>query len=177
MKLLRSGLLGTGLLFAGSFLVALLIIVVGGNSSPVAAPEPQASLWPGAQLLHPPAMRAPSTAELPAPVAEDSTDDIPDIATAQVEASMALDPEDRILAIQVLADDSSREGFETLLTTATAGADPRERATAISSLRQRARDAGDEVKIRNAMEAATYDSDPLVVVIAQSALKEFDSEP
>ncbi len=174
--MVRPGLRGTALLFAGSFLVALLILTLGGNPSRVAAPSATLVTWPEAHASRMPELTVQTTAAALPPAATEDSADIPDIATAKVAATMALDAEDRILAIQVLSDDSSRESFDTLLTAVTAAADPRERATAISSLRQRQRDDGDDVRIRNAMQAATYDSDPLVVVMAQSVLKEFEPE-
>jgi len=174
---MRPGLPGIGLLFAGSFLVALLFVSRGGNQRTVAGPATAVSQSTG-PLAAPasdwPVRITPQAA--PPPGAEYSDDEVPDVATARVDATMALDPQDRILAIQVLADDNSRESFDTLLTAVTAAPDPRERATAISSLRQRSLDDGDDVKIRNAMEAATYDADPLVVVMAQSMLEDFDPD-
>lgn len=175
MRVTRPGLPGIGLLFAGSFLVALLIVSRGGNQQTVAAPRAQASQSAGTLAAPASDLQGRITPEPPSPPVAEDSDDIPDIATARVDATMALEPQDRILALQVLADDTSRESFDTLLTAVTAAPDPRERATAISALRQRSLDDGDDVKIRNAMQAATYDTDPLVVVMAESMLEDFDS--
>jgi hypothetical protein len=65
--------------------------------------------------------------------------------------------------------------IDSLITASALGVDAVERASAITSLRRSLGDAGRDERIRNAFRQAADDPDPLVAVLAQSALE--DSQP
>lgn len=82
----------------------------------------------------------------------------------------------------IVAGDDADEAIEpsprqidSLVTASVLGVDAVERASAITSLRQLLGGAGQDDRIRNAFRQAADDPDPLVAVVAQSALE--DSQP
>jgi hypothetical protein len=138
-------LLSLGLLFAASFLATWLVV------GPREAPDAQPAMAPSGTRQQ--AAVPPETAP---------ARDLPGGAIAAVDdEGEAIEPSPRQI--------------DSLVTASVLGVDAVERATALTSLRQLQGGAGQDDRIRNAFRQAADDPDPLVAVVAQSALE--DSQP
>jgi hypothetical protein len=77
-------------------------------------------------------------------------------------------------ALQLLGEAPAQEGIDTLIAASAQSAHPGERAAAIAALRLRRSSSGADPRISDAFRLAAQDSDPLVAVLAQSAMPEDD---
>ncbi|MEO8309339.1 MAG: hypothetical protein ABI616_14990 [Pseudomonadota bacterium] len=162
---MRSEPLAYGSLFVASFAVTLVIAIPGGISWRDAAP--------GTHVLPGLVAAGPSTA-IHGRVDSSADGDFPDedesLNAAQISATTSLDVDERIHAIQVLGEAPDDKALDTLVAISTNGFDPLERASAITALRRLQRN-GSDPRIGNALQVAAMDPDPMVVVLAQSALE------
>jgi hypothetical protein len=105
--------------------------------------------------------------------------DLPEIAdppadfdAAARDATAAPTLDERLHAVQLLGEAPAQVGIDTLVAVSAQGVDERERATAITALRQRLVGSGADERIRDAFRRGALDPDPLVAVLAQSALED-----
>ena len=95
-----------------------------------------------------------------------------DFGAAARDARAAPTTDERMRALQLLGEAPDHEGIDTLITASAQSVDAGERATAIAALRQRRSAPDADKRISDAFRLAAQDSDPLVAVLAQSALSE-----
>lgn len=168
-------LVGFGSLFLASFLATWLINGPGGlRMAQAARPilEGRDSPLPAtASVSWVPGIDAGTVPAADAGPLEVS-DPPSDFVAAAHDAVAAANPEERVRAIQVLSSAPGEQGIDALVVVSAQGADAGERATAITSLRQRLGGTDADDRIRNAFRQAAADPDPLVAVVAQSALEE-----
>ena len=89
-------------------------------------------------------------------------------------AASASDVEDRIRALQALSAVPADQAIDVLVLASRTGTDYRERAAALTSLRMFAARGDVDPRIANALRTAATDPDPIVRVIAESALESAD---
>jgi hypothetical protein len=167
-------LLGTASLGAAAFLATLWLLGVGGKPSSAAAPPADAVVTDG----HPGAPRtgAVPDASVARAIAAEATLEASQYPEIARDAVTATDPEIRVRALQLLGEAPAQEGLDTLLA-ASVGNDARDRAAAVSALRRQLQHGNRDPRIWNALQGAAADSDPIVVVMAQSALEGFEQLP
>jgi hypothetical protein len=174
----RRSLIGLGSLFVASFLVTLLYLNPGGIPRQDAARklrQSSAQRSSGDLSAVPQGRGTVIAAESPAEGLAGADGIPPDFDALRRAATSASTVDDRIRAIQILGEAPTEESLDTLLSASSIGTDPRERAAAITSLRQHLQRHGGDPRIRNVLQAASSDTDPLVAVLAQSALEGFDA--
>jgi hypothetical protein len=182
----RRTLLGNALLLVASFGVSLAFLTPGGIPPRGAARQLLQAAWNGTARQAPagssstPAVglsfsasgssdanqdQLPASAELPT-----------DFDAPRRDATMATETEERIRALQILAEAPADKALDVLVGAVTNGADAGERAMAITSLRSQLTrgDGSGDARVRNALLAASTDQDPVVVMLSQSLLEDLD---
>jgi hypothetical protein len=171
----RRALLVLATLCVASFCVPILLNWLGGAPARGAAQPPAVTSdkWPAAQPEFSPTLAAAGsvdTGEIVAPIEAP-----PDFESARRDAKSAAIVDERIRALQVLAEAPPEVSTDVLTWAATGGEEANERATAVVSLRQLAQRGPMDPRIRNALQAAASDADPMVVMLAQTALEDLDT--
>ena len=183
----RRTLIGIGSLLVASLGVTFFFLMPGGTPSMGAARRPMQTAW-YQTTRQAPAKTSPargtalsidgqgSSGSTPGQIPA-SAEVLPDFDAARRDATSAAETEDRVRALQLLAEAPADVSLDVLVDASTNGMDARERAMAITSLRHlltRGNGNGD-LRVRNALLAASSDQDPVVVMLSQSLLKDLDS--
>ena len=100
-----------------------------------------------------------------------------DLSQTRLAALQATTVDERVRALQLLSATPDAESADTLATALLRANDPVERATAVISLRQQLQDNSEDPRVLNALHTAEQDQDPLVVVLAQTALEQAEPGP
>lgn len=166
-------IISLGSLFAASFLATWLVMDPG--STPLARAARTAFTGNDSWNPAPGTVVAETTKGEQALDAADAgiaevPDAPPDFIAAARDATAAPSTDERVRALQMLGEAPAVEGIDTLIAVSAQSADAGERATAITALRQRRGASGADERIRDAFRLAAQDPDPLVAVLAQSAM-------
>lgn len=175
----RQAIFGFGALFSATFLATILVLKPVGVPAPGASRNPSTAATEHGRASLPQAAMPDYVASEDAARAGSGTfpDDSTDFTAARTAAMTAPEAEARVQALQFLGDAPPTLALDVLETASSNGASSAERAMAIVSLRRLFSQQGDAGgRIRNALRTATFDADPIVVVLAQSALDEPDRD-
>lgn len=182
----RRNLLGNALLLVASFGVSLAFLTPGGIPPRGAARQLLQAAWNGTARQSPAGVSSTpgvgqsfgaSGSNNAKPDQVSASAELPtDFEVARHDATMATETEERLHALQILAEAPADKALDVLVGAATNGTDARERAMAITSLRSQMTlgDGSDDARVRNALLAASTDQDPVVVMLSQSLLEDLD---
>ena len=172
----RRTLLGNALLLVASFGVSLAFLMPGGIPPRGAARQLQAPAGASSTPVVGLSLGASGSNDAKPEQVADSAKLPTDFDAARRDATMATETEERIGALQILAEAPADTALDVLVGAATNGTDARERAMAITSLRSQMTrgDGSDDARVRNALVAAATDQDPVVVMLSQSLLEDLD---
>lgn len=168
-------LIWQGSLFVASFIVTWLMVAPDRVRLAHAVPAAAAAGHGWLQGRGAAAPDIPTRTRPPVPepaAAPGEADPTPDFDAAVRDASHAASSEERVQALQTLAEAPGQQGIDSLVAASVQAVDPLERAVALTSLRQRGTEPGAADRARDAFRLAAMDADPLVAVVAQSALEE-----